>query len=212
MAKKFKLFAESYITRYTNGGFLAQDVVILTKKYKSDKKFKKLHKDLQKAIEDLFAIGTNVRVLEVISNKPDGAGNDTSARGTDFSCIVAPEIMPGRTDSNCAITVPCSILEVETAYPNLPKIPQKFMYEFEEIIKPVPYEPKDSTVEPTDKEVKANKKDRRSNLDQTRKTQQGKSLKKSDTELKNKNIKIAKESFNVDNDILIESYLSELAQ
>ena len=209
--KRFKIFAESYITRYTNGGFLAQDVVKLTKSYKSDKKFKKLHKDIQKAIEDLFAIGTNVRVIEVISNKPDGAGSDTSARGTDFSCVLAPEIMPGRTDSNCAITVPCSILEVETAYPNLPKIPQKFMYEFEEIIKPVPYQPKDSTVEPSDKEVKPNKKDRRSNLDQTRKTQQGKSLKKSDTELKNKNIKIAKESYDHNGDILMEGYLNELA-
>lgn len=211
MAKKFKLFAESYITRYTNGGFLAQDVVKLIKSYKSDKQFKKLAKDLQKTIENLFAMDTNVRVIEVISNKPDGAGNDVSSRGTDFSCVLSPEIMPGRTDNNLLVTVPCSVLEVETAYPNLPKIPKKFMYEFEEIIKPVPYEPKDSTVEPSDKEVKPNKKDRRSNLDQTKMTQQGKSLKKSDTELKNKNIKIAKESLSQTGDMLMESYLNELS-
>lgn len=208
--KCFKIFAESYITRYTNGGFLAQDVVVLTKSYKSDKHFKKMHKNLQKAIEDLFAIGTNVRVIEVISDKPDGAGNDVSSRGTKFSCIIAPEIMPGKTDNNQAITVPCSILEIETAYPNLPKIPQKFKYEFEEIITPVPYIPKDSTVEPSDNEVKPSKKDGRSNLDQTRRTQQGKHVKQSDTELKNKNIKIAKESIHQHNNVLMESYLNEL--
>lgn len=210
--KRFKIFAESYITRYTNGGFLTQDTVTLNKSYKSNKDFKKLHKSLQQAIEDLFAMETNVRVIDVISNKPDGGGNDVSLKGTKFSCIIAPEIMPGKTDNNLAITVPCSILEVETSYPNLPKIPKKFMYEFEEIIKPIPYEPKDSTVEPSDKEVKPNKKDRRSNLDQTKKTQQGKSLKKSDTELTKKNIKIAKESVSKTGDVLMEGYLAELAE
>ena len=59
--------------------------------------------------------------------------------------------------------------------------------------------------------IKPNKKDRRSNLDQTKMTQQGKSLKKSDTELKNKNIKIAKESLSQTGDMLMESYLNELS-
>lgn len=207
--KNFKVFAESYITRYTNGGFLTQDTVILTKKYKSDKAFKKLNKDIQQAIVDLFNQGTNIRVIDIVSDQPNGGGNDLSAKGTQFSIVVAPEIMPGKTDNNQAITVPSSILEVETSYPNLPKIPKKFMYEFEEIIEPVEYKPNFKNGEATEQEVYVDS-TKMPTAETTRKTVQGKSLKKSDTELTKKNIKISKESFDSDGDVLMESYVSEL--
>ena len=207
--KNFKVFAESYITRYTNGGFLTQDTVILTKKYKSDKAFKKLNKDIQQAIVDLFNQGTNVRVIDIISDQPNGGGNDLSQKGTNFSIVIAPEIMPGKTDNNQAITVPSSILEVETSYPNLPKIPKKFMYEFEEIIEPVEYKPNFKNGEATEQEVHVDS-TKMPTAETTRKTMQGKSLKKSDTELTKKNIKLSKESVNAKGDVLMESYISEL--
>lgn len=209
MSKQFKLFAESYITRYTNGGFLTQDTVVLTKKYKSDKLFKKLTKDIQQAIVDLFNQGTNIRVIDIVSDNPNGGGNDLSAKGTKFSIVVAPEIMPGKTDNNQAITVPSSILEVETSYPNLPKIPKKFMYEFEEIIKPVEYKPNFKNVEPTSQDVNVDI-STMPTAETARKTVQGKTLKKSDTELTKKNIKLSRESYDVCQDALMESYISEL--
>lgn len=209
MSKQFKLFAESYITRYTNGGFLTQDTVTLTKKYKSDKLFKKLTKDMQQAIVDLFNQGTNIRVIDIISDNPNGSGNDLSAKGTKLSIVIAPEIMPGKTDNNQAITVPSSILEVETSYPNLPKIPKKFMYEFEEIIKPVEYKPDFKNDKATEQEVYVDS-SKMPTAETTRKTMQGKTLKKSDTELTKKNIKLSKESFDASQDVLMESYVSEL--
>ena len=207
--KNFKVFAESYITRYTNGGFLTQDTVILSKKYKSDKSFKKLNKDMQQAIVDLFNQGTNIRVIDIISDQPNGGGNDLSQKGVKFSIVIAPEIMPGKTDNNQAITVPSSILEVETSYPNLPKIPKKFMYEFEEIIEPVEYKPNFKNSESTEQEVHVDS-TKIPTAETTRKTVQGKSLKKSDTELTKKNIKLSRESVNTEGDVLMESYVSEL--
>lgn len=210
MSEQFKTIAESYITRYTNGGFLTQDTVKLAKNYKSDKHYKKLHKDIKSAIEDMFNQGLNIRVIDIISKDSNGGGNDLSLRGIENAIVIAPEIMPGKTDNNQAITVPSTILEIETAYPNLPKIPKKFEYQFNAIEKPVPYEFKDSLTNTSSQEIKPTKKDMRSN-EMTRKTYQGKTLKKSDTELKNKNIKISKESVeNESRDVLMEGYVSYL--
>ena len=63
-----------------------------------------LNKDIQQAIIDLFNQGTNVRVIDIISDQPNGGGNDLSQKGTKFSIVIAPEIMPGKTDNNQAIT------------------------------------------------------------------------------------------------------------
>ena len=83
------------------------------------------------------------------------------------------------------------------------------MYEFEEIIKPVEYKPNFKNVEPTSQDVNVDI-SAMPTAETTRKTVQGKTLKKSDTELTKKNIKISKESFDSDGDVLMESYISEL--
>ena len=62
MEKKFNKIYESYVSRYTRGGFLTGDLVKVRDDYKSSEGYKKLSPEYKAKLDDLLASDLNLRV------------------------------------------------------------------------------------------------------------------------------------------------------
>jgi len=120
MAKKFLTLVENNITRYNNGGILVGDVVLPVKNLKSHPAFKMLAPEVQKYIEDFFALKKNVRVNDIKTKYPTGAPNDEDNRGISFYLELCHELAPGLYDLANKVTVPRELVYVNNSYSNLP--------------------------------------------------------------------------------------------
>jgi hypothetical protein len=129
MNKRFVKLYESIRTRYTNGGFLANDVVKFADGALRDPFFKEVQDDYKKEVERYITSGDTLCIKNIKSAMPAvmGAGN-TDNNGYSFNAEVCREIAPGRF-SNDAITVPVHLLVRVDSYPNLPEVPAKHRYE-----------------------------------------------------------------------------------
>lgn len=138
MNKRFVKLYESIRTRYTNGGFLANDVVKFKDDALRDSFFKDVPDDYKKEVEAYIKSGDTLRIKNIKSTMPAvmGAGN-TDYNGYSFNAEVCREIAPGKF-SNDAITVPVHILTSVDSYPNLPEVPAKFNYDDKTHIDPKP--------------------------------------------------------------------------
>ena len=120
MAKKFLTLVENNITRYNNGGILVGDVVLPVKNLKSHPAFKMLAPELQKYLEDFFAMKKNVRVNDIKTKYPTSAPNDEDNRGISFYLELCHELAPGLYDLANKVTVPRELVYVNNSYANLP--------------------------------------------------------------------------------------------
>lgn len=176
MAKQFKLLIENFMNRGNNDGFAIRDIVKFVKNLKSLEHYKKLHKNIQKIVDEWANDDKSIRIINIKTSKPIPGNSiaNTDSRGDSIRIEIAQEYAPGRTDNSKSILVHPELLEIsETGYPNLPKIPDSFYYKSKEYIK-------DLKDENNEQEVFA----------QTRTSDVNGKRVNSETTLKNKNIKI----------------------
>lgn len=125
MNKRFVKLYESALQRFTNGGFLAGDVVVFKKDALSDPWFKSLGNNTQEKIKSMINSGLNLRISAIKNVRPNvmGAGN-TDYTGTEVNVDITSEIAPGKYMD--FVTVPGRLLEPVSSYPNLPDVPEIF--------------------------------------------------------------------------------------
>lgn len=182
MPNKFLVQVEENIQRYTNGGLLTGDTVKFVKNFKSKDSYKALSDNLKKYIEEFIKTDKNLRVVDIKPMFPSHATGNDQNRGNGFSVEIAIELAPGSYDLQNKFTVPSDILEPANDYINLPKVPDSIVKHGKYNLKPVP------------KPVGENEENEETAVNnpylQTLMTQDGNSLRRTDLNLLNKNVKI----------------------
>jgi hypothetical protein len=179
MSNKFLVKIEENIQRYTNSGKLVSDVVKFVKNYKSKDSYKALGDDVKEYIELLIKTDKNIRVVDVKPMFPSfGTGNDQN-RGNGFSVELAIELAPGLFDLQNKVTVPSDLVVAVNTYSNLPDIPQSMRKKEKINHKPTP--PEEDNESPYNPYL------------QTMMSQDGSTLRRTETKLLNKNVVISSE-------------------
>lgn len=176
MSNKFLVKIEENIQRYTNGGLLVSDVVKFVKNFKSKDSYKALSDNLKAYIDEFIKTDKNLRVVDVKPMFPSHATGNDQNRGNGFSVEVAIELAPGSFDLQNKFTVPSDLLVPANDYINLPSIPDSIRKKEKINHKPTPPE--------ENEEVLNNP------YLQTMMSQDGNSLRRTETKLLNKNVKI----------------------
>lgn len=176
MPNKFLTLVENSIARYNNGGLLTGDTVKFVKNFKSRDSYKTLSDNLKRYIEEFIKTDKNIRVVDIKTMFPSSAPGDSANRGNGFSIELAIELAPGSYDLQNKFTVPSDLVEPVNNYSNLPPIPDSIRKKEKINHKPTPPE--------EDEEVLNNP------YLQTLMSQDGSSLRRTETKLLNKNVKI----------------------
>ncbi len=134
MEKKFDKLYESYVSRYTRGGFLTGDLVKLKDGYKTIDCYKHLSDDLKKILDELNASDLNLRVNDIQNKYPSKQPGNTDNSNGEIVLTVTQETAPGRYDGN--YTFPSSLFDVSNVYPNLMPIPNSLVRPNKTNIKP----------------------------------------------------------------------------
>jgi len=175
--RKFTSLYESFISRYTRGGFLTGDIVKFKDGALKNEWFKKQGSSIQEKAKQFADSGLLMRVSAVKTNRPSTQpGFVEGNNADDFYCDVTLEMAPGLYKD--FLTLPASILEYKDYYPNLPEVPEGLK------------RPNNSNIEP--KEIEEEKGTNYMNPSyQTSQTDRGNGKNTpSEIELKNTNIKI----------------------
>lgn len=179
MSNKFLVKIEENIQRYTNGGKLVSDVVKFVKNYKSKDSYKALGDDVKEYIELLTKTDKNIRVVDVKPMFPSHATGNDQNRGNGFSVELAIELAPGLFDLQNKVTVPSDLVIAVNTYSNLPDIPQSMRKKEKINHKPTP--PEEDNESPYNPYL------------QTLMSQDGSTLRRTETKLLNKNVVIPSE-------------------
>jgi hypothetical protein len=179
MSNKFLVKIEENIQRYTNGGKLVSDVVKFVKNYKSKDSYKALGDDVKEYIELLTKTDKNIRVVDVKPMFPSHATGNDQNRGNGFSVELAIELAPGLFDLQNKVTVPSDLVVAVNTYSNLPDIPQSMRKKEKINHKPTP--PEEDNESPYNPYL------------QTLMSQDGSTLRRTETKLLNKNVVIPSE-------------------
>lgn len=134
MASKFLTLFESQYQRYQQGGILVSDFVEFIKNYKSQDCYKNLAPELQKGIDELHNSGDNLRVVIVKPRYPSAQPGNAQQTGTEYYADVTADQTGGR--NGIVVSVPTSLLQVATTYPNPNPIPDKYRRKDKITIKP----------------------------------------------------------------------------
>lgn len=176
MSNKFLPLVENSISRYSNGGLLVGDVVKFVKNFKSKESYKALSDNMKNYIEEFIKTDKNLRIVDIKTMFPSSKPGDNANRGNAFSVEIAIELAPGSFDLQNKFTVPGDIVEPANTYSNLPDVPDSIRKKEKLNHKPVP--PEEAEESPYNPYV------------QTLMSQDGASLRKSETSLKNTNVSI----------------------
>lgn len=179
MSNKFLVKIEENIQRYTNGGKLVSDVVKFVKNYKSKDSYKALGDDVKEYIELLTKTDKNIRVVDVKPMFPSHATGNDQNRGNGFSVELAIELAPGLFDLQNKVTVPSDLVVAVNTYSNLPDVPQSMRKKEKINHKPTP--PEEDNESPYNPYL------------QTLMSQDGSTLRRTETKLLNKNVVIPSE-------------------
>lgn len=125
MEKKFNKIYESYVSRYTRGGFLTGDLVKIKKNYKSSEGYKKLSSEYKSKLDDLLASDLNLRVSGIENKYPSFQPGNTDNSSGEFSVTVSQETAPGRYDG--FYQFPDDIFEPVDVYPNRMPVPDSMV-------------------------------------------------------------------------------------
>lgn len=176
MANKFLSIVEENIQRYTNGGKLTSDVVKFVPNYKSLPSYKALSADVREYIDLMATTDKNIRVVDVKPMFPSHATGNDQNRGNGFSVELAIEIAPGLFDLQNKVTVPADLVVADNDYINLPKTSQ---FNKKEKINHKPVAPEENEESAVNNPYL-----------QTLMSQDGSSLRRTETKLLNKNVRI----------------------
>ena len=125
MEKKFNKIYESYVSRYTRGGFLTGDLVKVRSDFKSTDGYKKLTPEFKQALDDLMASDLNLRVSGIENKYPSAQPGNTDNSSGEFSVTVSQETAPGRYDG--FYQFPDDIFEPVDVYPNRMPVPDSMV-------------------------------------------------------------------------------------
>jgi len=179
MNSAFNTLLENTLSRFQRGGFLVGDYVKFCSGYSTKDSFKDLTTSIQDAVKEVekMSENMNLRIINIKNKYPSSQpGNENNTNGC-VSVDIGLDYGGGRY--HCALTVPADILERIDYGINYAPLPDAIRRDNMVTLKP---EPLKSVSE--DEEM----------IIQTRKTQQGGKLAKSDTTLSNKNVKIPSET------------------
>ena len=177
MPNKFLTLVENSISRYSNGGLLTGDTVTFVKNFKSRDSYKALSDNLKRYIDEFIKTDKNIRVVDIKTMFPSSAPGDNANRGNGFSIELAIELAPGSYDLQNKFTVPSDLVEPVNTYSNLPNIPDSIRKKEKITHKPVaPEEDEESAVN--------------NPYLQTLMSQDGNTLRRTETKLLNKNVTI----------------------
>lgn len=125
MEKKFNKIYESYVSRYTRGGFLTGDLVKVRDDYKSSEGYKKLSPEYKAKLDDLIASDLNLRVSGIENKYPSNQPGNTDNSSGEFSITVSQETAPGRYDG--FYQFPTDIFQEVDVYPNRMPVPDSMV-------------------------------------------------------------------------------------
>jgi len=123
--KKFNKIYESYVSRYTRGGFLTGDLVKVRYDYKSSEGYKKLSPEYKAKLDDLISSDLNLRVSGIENKYPSNQPGNTDNSSGEFSITVSQETAPGRYDG--FYQFPTDIFQEVDVYPNRMPVPDSMV-------------------------------------------------------------------------------------
>jgi hypothetical protein len=123
--KKFNKIYESYVSRYTRGGFLTGDLVKVRDDYKSSEGYKKLSPEYKAKLDDLISSDLNLRVSGIENKYPSNQPGNTDNSSGEFSITVSQETAPGRYDG--FYQFPTDIFQEVDVYPNRMPVPDSMV-------------------------------------------------------------------------------------
>lgn len=123
--KKFNKIYESYVSRYTRGGFLTGDLVKVRNDYKRSDGYRKLNPELQSKLDDLLSSDLNLRVSGIENKYPSNQPGNTDNSNGEVSITISQETSPGRYDG--FYTFPDDIFEPVDVYPNRMPVPNSLV-------------------------------------------------------------------------------------
>jgi hypothetical protein len=120
--RKFTSLYESFISRYTRGGFLTGDIVKFKEGALKNEWFQKQGFSILEKAKQFADSGLLMRVSAVKTIRPSSQPGFVEGNNSDdFYCDVTLELAPGCYKD--FMTFPASILEYKDYYPNLPEVP-----------------------------------------------------------------------------------------
>ena len=123
MMRKFTSLYESFISRYTRGGFLTGDIVKFKEGALKNEWFKKQGSSIVEKAKQFADSGLHMRVSSVKTLRPSSQPGFVEGNNSDdFYCDVTLELAPGCYKD--FMTLPAGILEYKDYYPNLPEVPE----------------------------------------------------------------------------------------
>ena len=125
MEKKFNKIYESYVSRYTRGGFLTGDLVKVRDDYKSSEGYKKLSPEYKAKLDDLISSDLNLRVSGIENKYPSNQPGNTDNSSGEFSITVSQVTAPGRYDG--FYQFPTDIFQEVDVYPNRMPVPDSMV-------------------------------------------------------------------------------------
>ena len=135
MTKKFTPLLETYLQKFTRGGFLTGDIVKVKPSISSSDFLKKQTQGFKDKLKSWTDSDLLLRVSAIKPIRPttQGSGN-AEITGSEFDVDITQEIAPGRYVD--FMTLPAEFLEPVYSSPNLPPVPDSFKRKSKVNIKP----------------------------------------------------------------------------
>jgi len=116
---------ETYVSRYTRGGFLTGDLVKFKKGFENSESFKKLDPNVQQKLKDFAASDINLRVSGIQNKYPSHQPGNTDNSDGSVSVTISQETAPGRYDG--FVTAAPDIFDTVDVYPNRMPVPNSLV-------------------------------------------------------------------------------------
>ena len=116
---------ETYVSRYTRGGFLTGDLVRFKKGFENTQSFKELDPNVQQKLKDFAASDINLRVSGIVNKYPSHQPGNTDNSTGDVSVTVSQETAPGRYDG--FVTATPDLFDTVDVYPNSRPVPNSLV-------------------------------------------------------------------------------------
>ena len=116
---------ETYVSRYTRGGFLTGDLVRLKKGFENLESFKKLDPNVQQKLKDYAASDINIRISGIVNKYPSHQPGNTDNSTGDVSVTISQETAPGRYDG--FVNAAPDLFDTVDVYPNRMPVPNSMV-------------------------------------------------------------------------------------
>ena len=116
---------ETYVSRYTRGGFLTGDLVRFKKGFENTQSFKELDPNVQQKLKDFAASDINLRVSGIVNKYPSHQPGNTDNSTGDVSVTISQETAPGRYDG--FVNAAPDLFDTVDVYPNRMPVPNSLV-------------------------------------------------------------------------------------